>query len=116
MSLFAYAALLQATPAQSAWELAKGVMLTLTTAGVMGMLHLMLRMRDDVRDLKREVGTGIGGDGLKAASNDHEERIQDLEGWKIAENAITEIEKERLRGSGRFPERLRDNLHPDLGT
>jgi hypothetical protein len=110
MNLFVYAALLQATPAQSAWELAKGVMLTLTTAGVMGMLHLTLRMRDDVRDLKRDVGE------LALDSRDHGERLQILESWKTAEDAVTAIEKEMLRNSDRYPERLRDKLHPDLGT
>lgn len=110
-----YAALLQATPENSVWELVKNVMLTLTTAGVFGLIGLMWRLRDDVRDLKRVVGIN-GKTGLSGTMDHHDDRLDDLEKRGIDYDAVTRIEKEQMRDRGRHAERLRDKFNPDIDT
>ena len=105
---------LDASAAQG-WEVAKGVMLTLTTAGVMWSARTLLSVRDRVRDLSSVVMGRDGSNGLKSASKDHEERIQIIEERHSNLDAIAEFEKAQHPGPDRRHEnrRLRDQAFPN---
>src|SRR5687768_7237533 len=110
MNLIAF---LQSPQAQSLWEAIQTIAPTLTATGVIALLALNWRLRDNVRDLIREVHDK---NGLRASRDEHERRIEVLETWKIREDTMTEIEKESMKDVGTHAKRLRDKLHPDLGN
>ena len=74
--------MLQVDPTHSTWELAKGVMLTLTTMGVAWIARTVFLMRDGVIWLKDKVGGPDGKNGLVGDSKACNARIGKLEMWQ----------------------------------
>jgi hypothetical protein len=102
--------LIEPTPELSqGWEIAKGVMLSLTTIGVAGLFKIMFTMRDDVRDLKKAVGTD-GKNGLLAKEILLAQRLDIIDDRHLQEDTVTEIELELSEGKRR---RFRDRLRPE---
>lgn len=99
--------MIQAEPISAIWELVKGVMLTVTTAGVGWTAKTVFTLRDDVRDLKKAVGTD-GKNGLISQANSNTARLDLIDERHLQEDTVTEIELEL--GGGKF-RRLRDQLH-----
>ena len=95
------------TPARSLWDSIQASLPTITASCVITIMVLMFRLRDGFRDLSKEVHDK---NGLRASRDDHQSRIQELEMWKVREDAIGATEREMMKDIGRDPERLRDRL------
>ena len=89
------------------WLLAPGVSLWL--------LRSVMGLRDDVRDLKREVIGVDGTNGLKSRVVRNEARLEVLEDQKIAMDAVEKAERERYHGEERRGgvRRLRDMIREE---
>lgn len=98
-----------AVPAEG-WEMAKGVMMALTTLGVGWTAKTVFFLRDDVRDLKRTVGTD-GSNGLKTAVASLSDRLGRIEDRNSRIDAVAEAERRQYPGPERRRElrRLRDS-------
>lgn len=114
MTLLATIAALQATlDGNPTWEIAKGVMLSLSTASILASAALLWRLRDGVRDLKREVCGEDGKNGLKSEMRNVLRRLTAIEARNIAVDAVAEAERELHDGPDRrhHARRLRDKIH-----
>lgn len=78
--------MMQVDAVASTWELAKGVMLSLTTIGVGWTARTVFTLRDDVRDLKKSVG--LNGNGLIAQANRNTARLDAINERHVAVDAI----------------------------
>ena len=98
--------ILESPPAVLAgWEVAKGVMTTLSTAGILGVLTLCFSLRDAVRDLKRDVSGHDGKNGIKSVVAELEERVGELEMRNAEREAVERAQyegPERRHGARRL--------------
>ncbi|HXG71395.1 MAG TPA: hypothetical protein VNJ04_12390 [Gemmatimonadaceae bacterium] len=109
-------AMFQADPMSSSWEVAKGVMLTLTTMGVTWIARTVFLMRDEVVLLRKCVGMD-GKNGLISEGKAHDTRIDDLEHWKTEVHAVEAADRMRYVGENKRHTRRRalDQLHEKDG-
>jgi hypothetical protein len=107
--------LLEPSVSASSWEVVKGVLLTLCTAGIIAALRLLWLMRDAIQKLTHVVFGAAGNNGLFTLSTLHDLRLDALEEWRTKLNAISEIERELWEGPDRrrYIRRLRDRLMKD---
>ncbi len=106
----------QTTPAVSmSWDAFTGILLSLTTLGVLWTARTVFSLRDDVRDLKGEVGLD-GKNGLKKKYTDIFDRLNNIESRNNKIDAIAAAERQQYDGVERREEarRLRDTLMPTL--
>ena len=110
---------LQSTPGPvnaEAWEIAKGVMLTLVTLGVAYLIRGIRTLEFEVRDIKADVKTAQSGElALKKGAHEHDSRLDVLEIWKAKLDTVSEIERELWEGDERRMRlrRLRDRMMTD---
>ena len=73
-------------------------------------------LRDDVRDLMRDMRGHGAGEGLIATVARHEARLDVIEDWKIALDAVAEVERREHAGPDRRvgPRRKLDVAHEVL--
>lgn len=112
MNLYAAVLVLLQTQLAPAWELTKGVMLTLSTAGVLWTARTVFFLRDDVRDLKKDVGGADGTNGVKSEVRALIRRIDSVEKRNDRQDLAEEIERENYQGEDRrqAARRLKDKL------
>ncbi len=99
-----------------AWEIGKGVMLTLTTAGVLWIARSTFFLRDDVRDLAHDVRGRDGDNGIKSSLRKLVDRTDALEGRNERLDAIKAYEKEQYAGEDRreSERRLLDKVRAEI--
>lgn len=97
------------------WEIAKGVMLTLTTAGVVWTARTVFGLRDDLRDLKITVIGSDGTNGIASKVKRNTARLDAIEARNLAIDAVVELERKQYEGPNqrRTVRRLRDHLLPE---
>lgn len=83
------------------WDIAKGVMLTLTTAGVGWTARTVFVIRDDMRDLKTDVHGRDGTNGIKSMVKQLITRVDAIEDRNLVIDAVAEAEKEEYTGDER---------------
>ncbi len=81
-----------------AWELAKGIMLTLTTAGVLFTVKTIFGLRDALRELTVIVCGSDGQNGLRSSVRHHTERLDTIENRNRELDAISKRERELYTG------------------
>lgn len=96
------------------WEVAKGVMIALTTLGVGYLIRTDRNREIRTVELEREVFDRDGDNGLKRKMGRVKTRLDSLEAWRIQQDTIDAIEEEQRQEVGRGRERLRDKLHPPV--
>ncbi|HXG69474.1 MAG TPA: hypothetical protein VNJ04_02555 [Gemmatimonadaceae bacterium] len=96
----------------TSWEVAKGVMLTLTTSGVSWIAWTLFIVSRDVHDLKKCVGIN-GNTGLEGQGKAHAGRLGKLETWKTEVHAVEAADRMRYEGENKRHTRRRalDQLH-----
>lgn len=70
------------------WDTVRTVLSGLTVAGIIGLLRLVVSMRDDVRETKREVGNEERGTGLLGRVNRIDTRVKRIEDRNLKLDAI----------------------------
>lgn len=107
--------MLQSPEIAQTWEVAKSVMLTLTTLGVAWIARTVFVTRDDVRDLKYDVRGVDGTNGIKSIVKHLDERVGVLEDHKIMLDAVEEAERQQYQGDERRhgARRLRDIIRDE---
>lgn len=110
-----FAAIQATSVSDEGWETAKGVMLTISTAATMWIGKTLFAMRDDVRDLKRTVGTD-GKNGVLKVVEGIATRVQHIEERHAAIDAVAEAERDGYEGPERryHTRRMRDALIPPM--
>ncbi|HXG72577.1 MAG TPA: hypothetical protein VNJ04_18390 [Gemmatimonadaceae bacterium] len=105
-------AMFQADPMSQSWEIAKGVMLALTTMGVTWIARTVFLMRDEVILLRKCVGLN-GNTGLEGQGKAHNSRLGKLETWKTEVHAVEAADRMRYEGENKRHTRRRalDQLH-----
>lgn len=95
-----------------AWELTKGIMLTLSTAGILWTSRTVFFLRDDVRDLKKDVGGADGKNGVKSDVRTLGRRVDEIERRNDRQDVADEFDREGYQGEDRRvrARRLRDQL------
>ncbi len=94
------------------WEIAKGVMLSLSTLGVGYLVKTVRAMEFSVTSLQNIV-TGVDGkNGLKGDAKLHDARLDELEIWRTKLDTASVIERELYEGEERRQRsrRIRDKL------
>jgi hypothetical protein len=92
------------------WETVKGIMLTLTTGGVLWIARTVFVVRDQVRELIIEIRGIDGKNGVKSSVADHEERIGVIEDRNNALDAVAEAERAGYHGEERRHQAVRQLL------
>lgn len=124
MPLVLLLSLLVATPppeSPSPTQIWQNVMLTLIAAGVLWIARTVFFVRDEVRDLKHEVVGRDGQNGIKSAVRRLTDRVDDLEDWRTALDAVAEAERaqyhgeERRQNARRLRDRVLDQLRQERG-
>ena len=87
ISIFAFAWLLQNNSGVQ-WDDVRTILSALTVAGMLGLIKLVMSMRDDVRDTKREVGNEKEGTGLLGRMNKLDMRVKHIEERNIRLDAV----------------------------
>ncbi len=108
--------LAQTTPAVSmSWDAFTGILLSLTTLGVLWTARTVFSLRDNVRDLMGEVGID-GKNGLKRKYADIDCRLSNIESRNDRIDAIVANERDQWKGDERREDlrRERDSLLPQI--
>lgn len=116
MDLLKLLEIAQAAPTKeiaAGWEIVKGVLITLGAAAAIGSYKMMFGIRDTVRDTRRDLRGEKGDNGIIGEVKKITDRLEKLEAWKIAEDAVTAVEHELMADTGTHPRRLRDKLHSE---
>ncbi len=114
--MMAFLVYLQTTPTPQvgaeSWEIAKGVMLSLSTLGVGYLVRAVRTMEFSVRALQITVTGEDGKNGLKSQAGLHDARIDDLEIWRTKLDTASAMERELYEGEERRQRsrRIRDKL------
>lgn len=103
---------MQVSEVSALWEVVKGVMLTLTTAGVGWTAKTVFTLRDDVRDLKKTVGEN--GNGLVALAANNARRLDDIDDRHLRVDTATAIERELAEE--KYGRRYRDKITDEHRT
>lgn len=115
----AFLVYLQAAPAVHGlapmWELAKGVMLALVTMGVGYLIKTVRLLEFDMQDVRLTLNGKGGKNGLRGESSLHNDRLDELEAWRIRLDTASAIERELYQGEERrhTARRLRDRMLED---
>lgn len=111
-------AILQAAPPDPAptWQLYMSGVATLGAAAALWTARTVFFVRDEVRDLKRDVSGPNGENGIKSDVKKLTERVDDLEDWQLALEAVARAEREQYHGEERRQRsrRLRDMVLEQL--
>jgi hypothetical protein len=107
--------MLQSSEVTQSWEVAKGVMATLSTAGILWACKTLFKVRDDVRDLKYDVSGKDGDNGIKSLVKNLDKRVEVLEDHKIMLDAVEDAERAQYQGDERRhgARRLRDIIRDE---
>jgi hypothetical protein len=83
-----YSLLLALQSGGMSWEDVRTVLSAVSVAGIIGTLKLLITMRDDVRETKREVGSEKDGTGLLGRVNKIDSRVKRIEDRNLRLDAV----------------------------
>lgn len=83
-----YSLLLALQSGGISWDDVRTVLSAVSVAGIVGTLKLLVSMRDDVRETKREVGNERDGTGLLGRVNKIDTRVKRIEDRNLRLDAI----------------------------
>lgn len=95
-----------------AWDMAKSVMITLSTLGVGYLVKTVRAMEFSVRSLQTTVTGEDGRNGLRGDTKLHNSRLAKLEEWRTKLDTAAAVERELYEGEERrqTSRRVRDKL------
>lgn len=104
--------LMQATQGWSGPQMVIAFISSLSVAATIALAKLVIWMRDEIREIKRDVSGKDGKNGLKSDSAQYNARLDELEEWRIKLDLAAKLEREMYEGPERRQEarRLRDKL------
>lgn len=102
-------------PVPEVWEVAKGVMLSLSTLGVGYLVRTIRSVELRMREIEIVVSGVDGKNGLRSAARDHHRRLERIEERNDRIDAVAEYEKHNYQGPERrqTSRRLRDQEFPN---
>lgn len=110
---------LQATPVTQigveSWEIAKGIMLSLSTLGVGYLVRSVHKMEFAVMELQREVFDKDGNNGLKREAARQKDEIAAIKDRNLAIDTLAKKERDQYQGEERrrHLRRERDQVFPN---